>query len=269
MPSTDGRLAHSVNVIHLPGEDRLEDIDLLTYPFLCHELGHNLLFRHGDRFITAFREHLKLVLADVRRKTLGVRGASRQISEETTKQVHGYWNPTPNHYNWAHEIAVDAISLWLSGPAYLAALQDVMEEQGLDPRQLGQSHPPYAIRSRAVMAAAQKLDWSYYTGGIQALTDRWWSEREGQNNLLVACADPRLIDQAVSTALATCQTLSLPRCTSARLDAVERALKHGSPVDFGIDLILAAWVKGKELTETRYDEWQEVAVLDLLREITE
>jgi hypothetical protein len=31
----------SINLIHMPGDDALEEVDLLTYPFLCHEMAHN------------------------------------------------------------------------------------------------------------------------------------------------------------------------------------------------------------------------------------
>jgi hypothetical protein len=81
MPSADGKTAHVINVIHVPGEDTLDDIDLLDYPFLCHELGHNLLFRHGDEFVTVFSRNLNTVVSDLQRKSLGVRGVAKQVSD--------------------------------------------------------------------------------------------------------------------------------------------------------------------------------------------
>ena len=198
MPSSDGKTAYAIDVIHFPGDDNPDDIDLLDYPFICHELGHNILFRDGDAFIKLFGQELDAVLASIQRQTLGIRGSSKQVADATAEQVRRYWTPSPDQYNWAHEIAVDVISLWLSGPAYLAALQDVMEDDGLNPYQLGQSHPPYQVRATALIDAAGRLGWAYYTGAIQSLLDRWSSNVPATNstNLHVACADPRLFSRS-------------------------------------------------------------------------
>jgi len=146
-----------------------------------------------------------------------------------------------------------------------------MEAEGLDPRQLGQSHPTYEVRARALIVAAGQLGWAYYTGGIQALVDRWSSSptAEGRSNLHVACADPRLVNAAVDTALGTCRALSLPQCTPSRVRAVETALKQGIPPALGTDLILACWIKAKETTETEFGQWERITISDLLAEITE
>ena len=188
MPSSDGKTANVIDMIHLPGDDNPDDIDLLDYAFVCHELGHNILFRDGDAFITAFGQELDAVLAAIQRQTLGIRGSSKQVADATAEQVRRYWTPTADQYNWAHEIAVDVISLWLSGPAYLAALQDVMEADDLNPYQLGQSHPPYEIRAKALIDAAGRLGWAYYTGAIQCLLDRWSSMRRRTREL--TCMSP-------------------------------------------------------------------------------
>lgn len=269
MPSSDGRTAHVIDVIHLPGDDNLADIDLLDYPFLCHELGHNILFCGGDDFITAFGRELDAVSAEIQRQTLGVRGSAKQVADDTAEQVRKYWTPTADQYNWAHEIAVDVISLWLCGPAYLAALQDVMEADGLNPYQLGQSHPPYEIRARALIDAAGRLGWAYYTGAIQNLVDRWSasSATDARSNLHVACADPRLLGGAIAAALKTCEALSLPRCTPVRIAALEAGQGH-SP-EFSTDLILAAWLTRNRSTEAAYEEWERTVINRLLADVTE
>lgn len=242
MPSSDGRSTHVIDMIHLPGEDNLDDIDLLDYPFLCHEFGHNILFRAGDSFITAFGQELVTVLTATQRQTFGIRGSAKQVADTTAEQVRKYWTPTADQINWSHEIAVDVLSLWLCGPAYLAALQDVMETNGLDPYQLGQSHPPYEIRARALIDAAGRLGWAYYTGAIQNLVDRWSaaSATDAKTNLHVACADSRLLSGVIEAALKTCEALSLPCCTPTRIAALEA--RQGQSPEFGTDLILTAWL---------------------------
>lgn len=164
MPATAGEPVHLIDVIHLPGEDSVEDIDLLAYPFLCHELGHNVLFRYGQEFCNSFEAVLGTFTNRVQQQNLAIRGQSRQVADATLAQIRQFWTPTADHYNWAHEIAVDVIALWTCGPSYLAALHDVMDDANLDPYQLGQSHPPYALRAQVLVQAAAALGWAYYTG---------------------------------------------------------------------------------------------------------
>lgn len=270
MPSSDGLNAYVIDVIHLPGADNTADIDLLDYPFVCHELGHNILFKNGDSFITAFAHELDTVLSAIQRQTLGIRGASRQVADSTAEQVRRYWTPTPDQFNWAHEIAVDVISLWLSGPAYLAALQDVMEADDLNPYQLGQSHPPYEIRASALIDAAGRLGWAYYTGGLQCLLDRWSSAPPGERtNLHVACADSRLLNGVISVAIQTCEQLLLPCCTPDRIAAVENLQRQGQPPELGTDFILAAWLMHSRSTESVYEEWERTTIRGVLTDLTE
>lgn len=271
MPSSDGKTAYAINVIHLPGDDNAADIDLLDYPFICHELGHNILFRDGDAFITAFGQELDAVLAAIQRQTLGIRGSAKQVADATAEQLRRYWTPTADQYNWAHEIAVDVMSIWLSGPAYLAALQDVMEADDLNPYQLGQSHPPYEIRARALIDAAGRLGWAYYTGTIQGLLDRWSSTApsDERTNLHVACGDPHLLSGAVSAAIQTCEALSLPCCTAARIAAFEERERQGQPLELGTNVILAAWlIRGRSSDEV-YQEWERATISRVLADLTE
>lgn len=271
MPSFDRRAAHVIDVIHMPGDDNLADIDLLDYAFACHELGHNILFCAGDAFITAFRKELDNVLAATQRQTLGIRGSARQVADSTAEQVRRYWTPSADQYNWAHEIAVDVISLWLCGPAYLAALQDVMEADDLNPYQLGQSHPPYEIRATALIEAAGRLGWAYYTGAVVTLADRWSSTAPAaeRTNLHVACADPRLLTGVISAAMQSCQELSLPCCTPARITALEERHRQGPPLEFGTDVILSAWLIRSTSTEAAYEEWERAVIDSLVADVTE
>jgi hypothetical protein len=271
MPSIDGKSAYVIDVIHLPGEDKSADIDLLSYPFVCHELGHNILFRNGDAFTVECSRQLNAVLAEIQKQTIGIRGMSRHVAEATIEQVRQYWTPTADQYNWAHEIAIDVISLWLCGPAYLASLQDVFEADGLNPYQLGQSHPPYEIRARALIDGASRLGWAYYTGTTQTLADRWSSLAPAnvRTNLHVACGDPRLLNAVITSTLETCAALSLPCCTPSRITAVQVRESEGRPLEFGTEVILSAWLTRNRSTEAEYDEWEMATIDQLLADITE
>ena len=59
MPSEDRNRAHVVDVIHMPGADRLQEVDLLDYPWIIHEMGHYLLLRYDSQFVPMFKEELE------------------------------------------------------------------------------------------------------------------------------------------------------------------------------------------------------------------
>ena len=53
LTSTFARSAKSsipLDLILFPGRDNLDGVNLLDYPFLCHEMGHNFLFTHDEIF---------------------------------------------------------------------------------------------------------------------------------------------------------------------------------------------------------------------------
>ena len=50
LPTIDRQRMPIVRVFHFPGQDSIEDIDLLGYPWLAHEVAHCLLFLHSALF---------------------------------------------------------------------------------------------------------------------------------------------------------------------------------------------------------------------------
>jgi hypothetical protein len=67
--------------------------------------------------------------------------------------------------------------------------------------------------------------------------------------------------------LKTCDALSLPCCTPARINAIESG--QGQPRDFGTDLILSAWITRNRLTQEAYEEWERAVINRLLAELKE
>ena len=271
MPSADGKSTHVIDVIHMPGEDEIDDIDMLDYGFVAHELGHNLLFKQAEPFCEAFTQVLDPLLNGLQRQTLSLQGSSKQIAIGTIDWIRKYWTPSANHFNWAHEIAVDVIALWICGPAYLSALQDVMEHSDLNPYKLGQSHPPYEVRAKSMIEAATQLHWPNYIGGFQDLIDQWpttgWAK--DKTNLYAACADVRLIHGSVSAALETCRSLALPLCTPFRIEKVQGKLRRHETLDLGTEIIIAAWLFRTQTDEAGYVAWERDAIRHHLSDITE
>src|SRR5712691_5868169 len=142
----------------------------LAYPFLTHELGHNALFKYDKVFPQSFWPVLEQVTNGLLRQSLADKGAARSRARDTVTLIRQLWSPTANHYNWAHEIAMDVIALWTTGPAYLATFHDILEDEELNPYLVGQSHPPYEIRANALIDLTFRtllsFDERYFLGGI-------------------------------------------------------------------------------------------------------
>ncbi|AMV24217.1 hypothetical protein VT84_07455 [Gemmata sp. SH-PL17] len=270
MPAAAGRSTPFFDLIHVPGEDNLSDVNLLEYPFACHELGHELLKKQGDGFRIAFSKSLDEVANGLQRQTLALQGSAKEIAAETIAGIRRFWTPTDDHFNWAHEIAVDIVALWTCGPAYIAALHDVMERPETNPYQLDQDHPPYELRAKALIEAAIPLGWSYYTGEYHNLLDAWTKSHwaRGRANLYAACADTRLVTSSVEAALDACRSLLLPCCTPTILDSIRAKLSDQELPDLGLELITAAWLHRNGGTEEAYLEWEGNAIrghLDIIK----
>ena len=265
----DRTATHVIDLVLLPGEDRLEDVDLLAYPFLSHELGHNALFKYDKVFPQSFWLVLEQVTNGLLRQSLADKGAARSLARDTVTLIRQLWSPTANHYNWAHEIAMDVIALWTTGPAYLATFHDILEDEELNPYLVGQSHPPYEIRANALIDASNRLGWENHT---QSLTDRvahwrqshWWEER---NNRYVACASPDLVRGCVTSVIAACETLSLPRCTGETLKGIQEKLNCGETPDFGSEVLIAAWMQWQHMDKDSFSAWESSVVRELAQAV--
>lgn len=112
LPSEDRDRTHVINLIYMPGRDRLEEVALLEYPWMVHELGHYLVFRDDSRFTSVFVPVLQDRIRSLRLASIADRGAARIRAQSTVDDIAKVWTPTPDHANWAHELAIDLIS-WL------------------------------------------------------------------------------------------------------------------------------------------------------------
>jgi hypothetical protein len=268
--ATYGREAtHVIDLVLIPGDDRLEDIDLLAYPFFCHELGHNALFKYDPVFSQSFRSMLEQVTNGMLRQSLADKGAMRGRARDTVTLVRQRWNPTADHYNWAYEIAMDVIALWTTGPAYLAAFHDILDDEARNPYQLGQSHPPYEIRVNALIDASNRLGWEDYTQDLAERIAHWHRShwRKERNNQYVACASPDLVRGCVTSVITTCETLSLPRCSGETLDAIQKKLHQDETPDWGAEVLIAAWLQCQQMDNDSFNAWESRVIRQLAQTV--
>jgi hypothetical protein len=260
----------SVNVISVPGKDELNEIDLLQYPWMCHELAHNLFYYNDSFFVNTFTPKLTQVLNALRLRGIADHGSARAKSQAVINKIAEFWTPTLNHKNWAHEMAMDIVALWVCGPAFLAAFEDEIEDQGRDPYLLNKAHPPYALRTIALLRASKALGWSRYTKGMRTILENWRKSKWAKHadNTYRALCEPQLTEAVVDCALATCEHFSLSLCTEASLKRIEKMLKQDGVSEFGIDLIIAAWLVREQKDEVSYDQWQTNTIHSLSESIS-
>jgi len=265
MPPEDEDQVHLVDVILLPGRDSLDEIDLLSYPWLFHELGHTLLFRYDLDFISEFEVQLKARLNGLRLRSIADRGSTRDKSGKLIQTISNSWWPTPNQRNWAHEIAADIVALWTCGAAFLATFQDKIEQDSIKPYAISKNHPSYEVRALALVGASEMLGWQEHSIGIKEIIAKWSqisASRIGRNNQYIACTDPTIIEACMSCALASCEKLKLPRCSQEMVHQVRQISSMGEPPRFGAPLLLTAWLAHNENAEA-FDQWEKQTIQKL------
>jgi len=271
MPWSKGDKISMVDFIRLPGTDELDDVSLLAYPLLLHEIGHNILFRYGAAFSDRFRADLETITNRFRLSSIADRGRARSNYQNRIEMIRRYWTPSPNHKNWASESAIDVIAFWVCGPAYLAALCDEMDQRHVQPYFLEQEHPPNYVRMSALRCVAVKLGWMKHLSAVDHLLDRWKRASPGPTsryNEYVALTDPQIIDACLATSLSACKELRLPLCDQETIKRIHRDLSNGATPDLGIEVLIGAWLMHEQSNEAGYAQWEAATVRDLLNYVT-
>lgn len=267
MPAENGK-SHVIDLILIPGEDVVHHINLLSYPWLGHELAHNLLFRHKTTFSADVSRELNKQVQRLKVGAIADRGTAHTKATQLADEFVQFWTPTSDHKNWAHEIAADCVALWIFGPAYLACFDDLLDNASLNPFELTQSHPPYSVRANALLEGARILGWN--DARLKKRKGEWVNSkwRTSKSNRLRSLASPEVTTGCVRAGFKACQDLGLAKCTSERLDEILGRRSAAHAMEFGVDLVLEAYVLFEECGEQAYLEWQTAAVQELADAVT-
>jgi len=214
----------------------------------------------------AFEQALDSYLNTLRLRSIADQGRARSQSQRTINRIAEFWRPGANHQNWAHEMMMDIVALWTCGPAYLAAFCDELEDKNPDPYFVNQQHPPYAMRAEALLNASRSLGWSEYGSGLRAQF-RKWSIPHSKKQIdysYTSLTEPVLIKSCVQCALDACKAYKLPQCDTHLINKVGQILQRGETPEFGVDLIIAAWMM-ERLDRNNYQQWE----LDVVRRLYE
>jgi hypothetical protein len=259
MPSEDGRRAHVIRVVTLPGEDRLGDIDLSDDPWLFHELAHDAFYGVGHHFREDFDAILGARFRALRiRAAADIGGAARHASQHLD-QLEEYWRPRRNQRDWAHEIATDVAALWTVGPAFLLRFTQLLVAEAHRASIAADQHPSYLTRAEALTGAAERLGWSNEAWALDEEV-RQVRAREDLNRSQLVYADPELIAGAVEAALAAVAALSIPRMTPERFAEVRAAAAEDPTKLSGTGLVACAAICRNNCKAADYQRWHERAI---------
>ena len=262
LPTADRQRMPIVRVFHFPGQDSIEDVDLLAYPWLAHEVAHCLLFLHSTLFPSEFKPRLDDVFHALSLKGIADRGLARTVARAGLDEMKHYWTPTLDQGNWAHEIAMDTIALWSCGPAYLGAFLDEVERENLDMFQISTVHPPYCVRISAILRACPVLKLEAYAGALQA---RSLSLVQHYPNKLMQLAPDELINAAVEAVLAVCNALEIRDWRY--FDRSGPGFVSPDVHELGVALLIEAWRIRSQVGEESYSNWERKVITAIAADI--
>jgi hypothetical protein len=262
LPTIDRLKIPIVRVFHFPGQASIEDIDLLAYPWLAHEVAHCFLFLNSVLFPSEFEPRLNSVLYRLSLKGIADRGLARTVARAGLEEMKQYWTPTLDQRNWAHEIAMDIVALWSCGPAYLGAFLDEVERENVDMFQVSTVHPPYCVRISAILYACSFLKLEEYAVGLQALSV---SLSQHYPNKLMQLAPEELITAVVEAGFAVCNSLEIRDW---------RYFDRGGPgsispdaYELGVALLLEAWRIRDKVDEESYSKWEREVIAAIVADM--
>lgn len=267
----NAQLGHAVHLVHVRGQDRLQDVDLLDYPWMAHEWGHYIMLRHDSSFSHDFQEKLDQIVKSLRLSALAYSGLPRIISQGRTQELIQFWAPSPDHRNWAHELAIDLLSLWTCGPAYLACFEDCLVKERPDPYMVDQNHPPYSVRAKALVEGAEQLGLGAYARGLRKVVAGWDKSKlhPKRDNRFVRLTKPEMIEACTQASFGLCKSLNLAGCSAGRMESLRGSASNFDTADFGVDLLLKARIVYSDKGEAAYNEWEREIVKLLARTVTQ
>jgi hypothetical protein len=262
LPTDNSQRVPIVRVFHFPGQDSVEDIDLLAYPWLAHELAHCLLFLNSTLFPCHFTPRLECILRALSLKGIADRGQARTVARAGIEDMKRYWTPSRNQGNWAHEIAMDTIALSACGPAYLGAFFDQVERANLDLFQISTVHPPYSVRMLAILHACTLLKLDEHANPLRDFSS---SVAQQYPNKLIRLAPDELIAAAVEAGLAVCEALDIR--SWRYFDPPGPGVPIPGSRELGTSLLLDAWRVRRQVDEESYSKWEREVVSGIAAEL--
>lgn len=249
-----------IELIHLPGVGQLDEVDLRSYAWLYHELGHAIMEQSGDTFLDTMDGEIKAHVRGQFRLALADKGPARERSTQMRQELERRWMGSGKTLGWAGEIACDLLAIWAIGPAFLDEFVRRARGENWAPFQVTEGHPPYYTRAEALHQAAIQLGWDNATeeGQLRGLLSDWRANEPSpkEMNWFAGFTPPAVLQACVRHALSAWHELGVPRCDDARLQRLEQSLAAGSFPSPGTDLLIAAYLVARRGDTQMYEEWE-------------
>jgi len=262
VPLTDTQ-GFSLTVIEIQREEGSTP-HLDQYVWLVHEVVHFVFASlPQDMILGQVNEKLTEVLRELTYAAFPLRGTT-SATGALSNEVRQRWTARKDQLDWSHELAVDAICLWVLGPAYVDALANAYDRK-LNQEALyniEQSHPPVELRLFALLEAAYELGWGSECADLDRIYHSFLTVtlEPALGNRYAALRRLDLIATVRAAAWRHCDRADLPRLTHDRLDVVRALMKKPEALS-GITLVLAGWLKAKAAEAAHdvagFDAWVE------------
>ena len=257
---------HRIDIIYFRRNYEDESPDLLSYPWLIHEIGHYIIYWHGKDLFAQLSSVAIEAVKVLQLRAIADQGVARMIAKEVINEINRMWNPSLSQSYWSHELAVDTIALWAIGPAYINAFFN--DHKDATPFKLEPTHPPVIIRTYALIEVAKKLKWNKYLQPLTQLFDAWETELSSMDyNKYVTFRDRSLIDQYLDVMINYCIMLGLPRL---KVQDIDRLLNSNIDVDgptLTSDLIVNAWLVSQQGNESIYEKWEDNIIKLIMEDV--
>ena len=141
-----------------------ESLSLLSFPILGHEIGHLLVYLHGNALLADFRQVLNQFVQTRYRQVRGQSSQAIQKETEYLRRLKTLWS------RWTVEIACDITGLHLFGAYFIRSMQQIFIGGG-NPFQITESHPPHHLRVQIMLNLLQETEG--WTDEISSIRLNW------------------------------------------------------------------------------------------------
>lgn len=258
-----------VHLLALKQLPSLDEVDLLDYPWLVHELGHSAFKANNCGFNELSATVVDEAIAKRKARTISLQGAALRRSRNVDETMRRHWGPHHDRNSWSLEMGVDLFAVWHLGPAYGAAFLDVVTSPHLDVFKIDRDHPPYAIRARVLEGAMRRLGWQKFAEQLADEMSRWRGRDEVAHSAVAEMSDDELLNRVLYGTLEMLERCGVPRCTESALADARSRIHDIDHIEFGRTLLLCAHVAHESLTDGAFDDWHRRVVSSLADQVTQ
>ncbi|MBX3176853.1 MAG: hypothetical protein KF886_05810 [Candidatus Hydrogenedentes bacterium] len=251
-----------VDLVVFCGGDSLDCVSLLNYPWLIHELAHNLFIPQDSIGCANLTIEINRFVRGCKLRSFSASAHQQTAQNAKYDSLEKAWLGYGSGGHWLHELAADAVTVWTLGPAFLAAFIDTVENP--HPFHTNAKHPSYEMRTMSLLNLAEKLGWSSHVEEMKNLLEKW-THLYGSTvtNDYLQQRRASILDAAAIDTFNLCERLQLPLCDQSMITQVTRDFESSAKLEFNSKLLLFAWQAERSLTKSEYRDWERSALHQL------